>query len=753
VSEDLAARTPKRWGGAGFDLFESKLRPPLSRPAIVHRAALVDRLDAMPRVPVICVTAPAGYGKTTLLAQWAAHSPARVAWLSLDERDNDPEILLAYAAAALDRVEPVDPEIYRRRSPGSFSIASTAVLRLTRAMASMHTPVALVFDHAEVLQNPVCRDAIAELSVHLPAGSQLAIATRETPPVPLAHLRGQGAVLEVGVADLAMDGADARALLANAGVRLDATEAESLIERTEGWPVGLYFGALAVNAGAADATVGLPFSGDDRLVAEYLRSELLDRLSSEQVTFLTRTSVLDRMCGPMCDAVLETQGSADVLRSLEDSNLLLVALDRRRQWYRYHHLFQELLRAELQRREPELIATLHLRAATWSDEQGWRELALEHAQRGGDTERAAELILALAQPAWASGRIDTVLRWMDWIEREGLIEQSPAVAVHGALIYALLGRPIDAERWVTAVERQPAVGTLDDGSSLESSFAYLRASLGRDGVDGIRRDARIASDGLSPGSPYRPTMLHAEGICHLLEGNPAAADPVLAHAAEAALRSGAAPFAAMILAGRATIAADRDTWSEAGELSDRAYDLVRASAVEDYWTSALVFAVASRIAGHRGDIPLARENVARAARLRPLLTYALPVVSVLALIELAQAYIALADTAGAREVLRQAHDILQQRPNLGVLPKRVEDLRVRLDAIRSGSLGASSLSTAELRLVPLLQTHLTFPEIGERLHLSRHTVKTQAISIYQKLGVSSRSEAIDRMHEIGLLDH
>ena len=248
-------------------------------------------------------------------------------------------------------------------------------------------------------------------------------------------------------------------------------------------------------------------------------------------------------------------------------------------------------------------------------------------------------------------------------------------------------------------------------------------------------------------------MLHAEGTCHLLEGNPAAADPVLAHAVESAMRCGALPFAATILAERATIAIDRDDWTEARLLSDRAHDIVRESAFEDYWTSALVFAVAGRIVCRRGAIDEARENVARAARLRPLLTYALPVVSVLALLELSQAYIALADTAGAREVLRQAYDILQQRPNLGVLPKRVEDLRARLDSIRSGSLGASSLTTAELRLVPLLQTHLTFPEIGERLHLSRHTIKTQAISIYQKLGVSSRSEAIDRMHEIGLLDH
>ena len=360
------------------------------------------------------------------------------------------------------------------------------------------------------------------------------------------------------------------------------------------------------------------------------------------------------MNGALCDAVLEAKGSAAVLRSLEDSNLLVVALDRRREWYRYHHLFRELLRAELERREPDLIAELHLRAATWFDENGAPEMALEHAQLGGDVDRATELILHLAQPTWASGRLDTVLQWMDWVEDQGLIQRSPGVAVHGALIYALVGRPIDAERWVTAVERVSAEGVLDDGSTMESYYAYLRSVLGRDGIDGMRRDAAIASEGLSPASPYRPTMMHAEGACLLLEGDPGAADPVFAHAFDAAMQMGALPFAATILAERATIAIDRDDWNEAGTFSDDAYRIVRDSGTDDYWTSALVYAVAARVALHRGDIALAREDAAPAARLRPLLTYALPVLSVQALCELAQVYIGLADTAGSREVLRQA---------------------------------------------------------------------------------------------------
>jgi len=198
------------------------------------------------------------------------------------------------------------------------------------------------------------------------------------------------------------------------------------------------------------------------------------------------------------------------------------------------------------------------------------------------------------------------------------------------------------------------------------------------------------------------------------------------------------------------VAAHRDRWTEVATLAQRAVALVEAGRFEDYWTSALVYAWAARAALHRGDIPRAQHCVGRAARLRPLLTYALPIVSVQALLELARSYIALADPGGAVAVLGQAHDILQQRPDLGVLPRQAEELQSRLAKITAVADGASSLTAAELRLLPLLPTHLSFREIGERLYLSTNTVKTQAYSVYRKLGVSSRSEAVTRTRQLGL---
>jgi LuxR family maltose regulon positive regulatory protein len=364
-----------------FELVESKLHPPRLRPGIVPRTALVERLLATPAAQIICVVGPAGYGKTTLLVQWANRSGRRVAWVTVDPHDNDPVVLLAYLAVALDRIQPIDPEIFHTlASPGSHVLA-TVVPRLVAAMSAMSKPVALVLDHVELLHDRACLDVVVELAVRLPGSSLLALASRTRPRLPLA-LRRQGRVVELDATDLAMDQSEARALLERAQVRLADEHAAELHRRTEGWPVGLYLAALALRAGAGIAVEGdaeAGFAGDDRLVADYLHAGLLGRLSGDEVAFLTRTAVLDRMCGPLCDAVVGTQGSAGVLRSMDRANLLLVPLDRRRQWYRYHHLFRDLLRAELGRREPELIRQLHVRAAAWFEANGLPETAIDHA--------------------------------------------------------------------------------------------------------------------------------------------------------------------------------------------------------------------------------------------------------------------------------------------------------------------------------------------------------------------------------------
>jgi LuxR family maltose regulon positive regulatory protein len=695
------------------------------------------------------VSAPPGYGKTTLIAQWAERIESRAAWLSCDEGDNDPVVLLSALAVALDRIGPVDPAIFSALASAGADI--TMVPKFVSAVASVQPPVAVILDHAEAVTNRQCLNTIAEFALRLPPGWQLALASRTVVPLPTARLRALGGIFEVTADDLAMGPLEAGSLLKGAGVDAEEASLRDLLQRTEGWPTGLYIAALAIKSGTRQSDVGFTFTGDDMYMGDYLRSELLDRMSAAEASFLVRTSVLNRMCGPLCDAILGEQGSGAVLEQLEARNLLVVPLDRRREWYRYHHLLRELLQAELRRREPGLVLDLHFRAAAWFEANAMPEAAIEHAHAAGDYDRLARLILELQQPVWATGRMETVRRWMDWLRDVTAAEHYSAIAANGALIYALLGQPGEAERWAAAAERGSPTGILPDGSTMQGMLAYLRACLCRDGIAEMRRDARMAWDGLSPAHPFRATALYTEGLSYLLEDDPDRAEPILVRALDAA-DDVAPPLAALILAQQCDLAAKRNSWPEVTSLAQHAVTIVQAGRFDDYWSSAIVYVWAARAALHQGNISLGRFYLGRAARLRPLLTYMLPVVSVQALLEMAHSYITLADPAGAAAVLTQAERILQQRPDLGVLPQRAAELRAALATVKADAAGPSALTAAELRLLPLLPTHLPFPEIAAQMHLSPHTIRSQAISIYRKLGATSRTQAVTRARELGLLE-
>ena len=499
-----------------FEIDEAKLRMPELRRGIVFRAALVDKLLASQRQRAIAVVAPAGYGKSTLLAQWAEHRHPRAAWVSLDDRDNDPSVLLAYLAVAVDRVQRIEPTVLR--SSASLGAGVADVARLASSIGATGAPIVLVIDHVEALTSAECKDMIAELILRLPSGSQVAMGSRHEVPVPVPRLRAEGNIIEIGAADLAMHTSEAGPLLSEAGVELGAEAVQDLVDRTEGWPAGLYLAALAMSAGSVNTGVEFSFTGADRFMGDYLRTEFLDHVSRRDVTFLTRTSILDRLSGPLCDVTVGRQGSGRLLDRVQRTNLLVIPLDRVGQWYRYHHLFRDLLYAELLQREPEMIPELHARAASWYEANNLPEEAVGHAQQARDPKRVERLVLNIANPVWASGRLDTVLRWMEWFASEGAIEDHPAVAVHGSLIYALVGKASDAERWATAAERCTVTGMLDDGNTMEGTLAYLRTLLCRGGLDEMQRDARLALDGLSATSPYRPAMLHAEAVAVLLQG-------------------------------------------------------------------------------------------------------------------------------------------------------------------------------------------------------------------------------------------
>jgi LuxR family maltose regulon positive regulatory protein len=702
----------------------------------------------------VSVVAPPGYGKSTVLSQWAERSRRAFAWVTAEEPDNDPKVLLAYVAAALDEIEPIDERVFDALASSGSSVPGSVVPRLGSAFAAMSSPVVLVLDDVHVLRDRECRSALSVLADHVPAGSQLVLAGRADPPLRVARLRAEGRILEIGPSDLSLTAGEAASLLDHAGVILGPDEAAELHRRTEGWAAGLHIAALAIKAGSRDGETAPTFSGDDIFMRDYLRSEVLDRLPEADALFLTRTSALERMSGPLCDAVLGLQGSAATLAGLAQSNLLVVPLDRRGQWYRYHHLFRDLLLAELDRLEPGLVPVLRRRAAQWHEGNGRPDEALEYWMQAGDADSVARLVTVLTFPAYQRGMVATAERWLRWLQDHADVEGYPAVAMLAAVLAALTGKPDDAERWARAAERGAAVTGLPDGSpSIQPWLALLRALLCRDGAAQMRADAELAAATMAGGSFWRTSAILYLGLAHLMAGDPDKADVLFADAIAEGLPAGVTVGPCVALAERSLLASANGGWDSAERYLGQARTLARDANLDDQPPITIVYAAAARIALHRGDRERARQELAAAQRLRPALTHAVPHVAVQARLELAACYLALADPAGARTLLREIEQILLLRPDLGVLAGQTGELRARLTKMRGSSgPGASALTAAELRLLPLLCTHLSFPEIGEELFLSPNTVKSQAISIYRKLGVSNRSQAVTQSRELGLLE-
>jgi LuxR family maltose regulon positive regulatory protein len=740
----------QRATGPGFDLIASKLRPPPVRSGTIRRPSLIERLAREDSRPIVSVVAPPGYGKTTLLAQWAERSNQAFAWVSVDEQDNDPKVLLSYVAKALDAVQPVGGRVFEALASPMSSVPGSVVPRLGSAFWSMTAPVALVLDDVHLLHNRECRDALSVLADHVPGGSRLVLAARNEPPLRIARLRAEGRVVEIGPADLSLSRQEAGSLLHAAEVTLGEDDVAALHQRTEGWPVGLYLAALYLREGGSLGTAAVSFGGDDRLVSEYMESEFLERISQRHRLFLTRTAVLERMSGPLCEAVLELPGSAATLADLARSNLLLVPLDRRGQWYRYHHLFRDMLLAELERLEPDLMRVLRHRAVDWCLRNDLREEALEYSIAAGDVDTVARLVQSQWLPTDRQGRFATLQRWFRWLEERGGIAGHPMVAVWAALLAAETGRPTEAERWADMVDRwQYEDAARPDDPSAEAWAAVVRAILCRRGIEQMRADADEAAQKLAAANIVAPTAAVCQGLACILSGDIDDGDAYLEDAASVAEEVGAHETLSEALGEQSLLAMTRGDWSRAEALAGRADLALRRIGME----TLLICAVQARAAWHRGDAPAARQQLVSAQRLRPSVTYAMPHLAVQARIELTRVHLALADIAGARTLMREIDELLKRRPHLGTLVGEARALRTQLSAERAPTVpGASSLTGAELRVLPMLATHLSFPEIGTDLFLSPHTVKSQAMSIYRKLGASSRSQAVARSRELGLLE-
>jgi LuxR family transcriptional regulator, maltose regulon positive regulatory protein len=727
-------------------------QPPVHRPGLVLRTALLERLaDVRDDVPLVLLTAPAGYGKTTVLSQWAAADDRRFSWVTVEEADGDPVRLARQIAVALHQLEPLDPTVFRALDAGDGSRHVVALPHLLRSLRQWSAPGVLVLDDVHELRNVESMNFIRALAAGLPRRFHIAVGSRLV--FGLGRLRSEDRCVEIGSDHLVFSEEEARAVLAGADVNCSDEVVRALIRRTEGWPAGIYLAALAIrdSPDAAKAVSGL--AGDDPFIVDYIRDELLARESPETVRFLLRTVPLKTMCGSLCDDVLGRSGSAGRLAEAARRNLFVVPLDRRGEWYRYHRLVSETLLSELRRREPGEELRVHAHAARWYEERGEAEDAIGHALAGRDTLTAARLVNRHAREFVAAGRMHTVRGWFDSLGPDGFADYPP-LAVTAAWIWALRGDPLQAQRCLHEAGRGTFDGVLPDGStSLTSAITVLRATMGSLGVDRMVLDATVAVGLEAPGSPWHPAAVGTLGIAHALTGASALAVKELEHAVRLGW-DGQRPAAVACLGELSLLAAEQQNWARAAEKADEAIGLIATAAIEEHLFSILGYAAKARVAAHRGDRAAARRHVGMALRLYASPTpAAFPWLSAEVAITLGHTFLDLGDIAAARFRAQEAGEHLARLLSEGVLRARLDVLRAAIG--RAGGQApdpsAMALSTAEMRVLQLLPTHLSLGEIGDELHTSRNTIKSHVAAVYRKLHCSTRTEAVRRGRDLGLL--
>ncbi len=678
---------------------------PLFPADFVHRRTLVERLRTARRAMLAVVVAPAGYGKSALIAEWAESDDRRFAWLAVDLADTS-------------------------------DAAARRVTDLVQSLGDDGEPWVIVIDDAHRLRPEVLQRTVTELWKRLPANSVVAVATRAEPTLPLGRLRAHRALIEIRMRDLAMTPAEAAVLLRRAGIDLDFADVQALVHRTEGWPAALYLAALSL-ADRTTAPEAESFRGDDHLISEYLRDEVLDALPRSSQTFLRRASVLSELAPDVCDAVLGQRRSALKLRRLAEVSGLLEPVDAAHERFRWHPLLRESMDAELRRREPELVPTLHAAACTWHADHGDLGSAIEHAVAAGDASRSGELLWNELASYVTEGRIGQVQEWLARFT-PGEITKSPSLTMCAAAVALASGDAEMARRWTRELDARPAPAVL------------IEAMTGDGGVGQLQSAAELAGESLPPNSPWRAACLWLEGVGAHLAGDRKLATARLEQSSDLAGRT-FAPIAVLAMTQRAMIAMEDDRWELASELTDEtttALITCRPPAPVD----ALAFAAAAAARSHQGRADEAKQDLQRVAATLAELDDTPAWFGAQTRLLLAHASLYLADVSSARGLLAQASRHARRAGSAPTFERWFERAWSHLDTVAEASLaGPSGLTIAELRVLRFLPSCRPFREIADQLGVSANTVKTQAHAIYRKLGASSRSEAVRLAREAGLL--
>jgi LuxR family maltose regulon positive regulatory protein len=732
-------------------LIETKLRSPSLHLAIVSRPRLVERL-ATSDAPVGVVVAPPGFGKTTLLVQWHASEERPFAWLSLDEGDNDPIAFWSSLVASITRVIPgfgstVVPAL---SSIGGLAL-DAVVARVLNELDALDQQIVLALDDYHRITSRECHETVALLLDWQPSTVQLIISTRSDPPLPLARLRANGRLTELRAADLGFSDTEAAEALNRAwGLDLTAESIAVLHERTEGWPAGLYLACLSLRGASDPAAFVADFGGATRLVVDYLTEVVLDQQSDELRNFLMETSVLEGLCGSLCDAVTGRTDSAGVLAQLEHENLFLVAVDDRREWFRYHHLFAQALNEELGRRYSERRPEFHRRAGAWFEARGDIGQAINHAFAGGDLDTAATLVAAHWFAFLNLGRLATIRGWLATFPRP-IVEADARLLLVEAWISGVQGDAEGGLHALSAARRVGYEGEHPDGSgTVEESAALIRATWPWSDVGAMLSAARSAhARERERESRWQAVASLDLGWALILAGDSEQAREPLMQAVTLASPSGQWIVAgdSRALLAEASVAAG-DLGAAEAWIRD-ALELATRFGFADLPQIGFYHLVAGTIHARRGDLKEADRLIS--VGLEQMRGSWEPLHVAQALLSLASVRHALGAPGEARAMIDEARTLIEACHDPGILTERLtQAARTLVPAYRRADQD-TRLTERELDVLRVLATGATEREAAATLFVSRSTIHSHTKSIYFKLGSSSRDQAVAQARELGLI--
>ena len=729
----------------------SKVKAPWLRDEVVARPRLTDSLVGNSG-HLVFMSAPPGFGKSTLLAQWAALDPRPFAFVSLESTENDPTELWASIVHSIRRTA---PSIGMSVEASLGSLGGLAVDSIVRRVADeleqLDEPLVLVLDDLHAIRNPVCLESLGSFVTHPADPVTIALSTRADPSIPLGRLRASGDLTEIRAADLAFTEQETAEIVNEViGLRLTEADLALLHQHTEGWPVGLHLATLGMRTTDDPAGFLRSFGGSNRYIMEYLTEVVVDALDEEVSQFLLDTSILRRLNGRLCDAVTGRDGSAAMLESLYRSNLFVIPLDDNGQWYRYHHLFGELLTERLRARSPARIPELHRAASRWMKETGEPGEAIRHAIAAGDLDEATDILARNWPPLLGRGRVVTVLEWLDAFP-DGYVESQARLSLPRTWAMGVLGREAEARRSLSDALSAGYDQPLPDGSgTLEQAAVLVRLRFPWADVGELveaGRAVRTFRSSLAP--PFEAAAAFGIGMGNVLAGEYGEETRVeLDRSIELGTELGLWLVVVNSLGLRAHLALAENDPEKAESFGRQAIEVAMSHGLADlphigYVEAAFGAGVARSGRVEEGDVLLGH-GIAQLGDFDPLLA---------AHARLLHAPVRrrLDDPEGARALLDEAKVLLDRCGDPGAIAALAIDVSRALSTSHRRGGERMEPTDREVDVLRLLEAGLSKQEIANELFLSFNTIHSHTKSLYAKLDASTRDEAITQARERGIL--